>query len=91
MAGEHEVEGFEVGLCRPLTRRVMFAGVPFFVGAGFVFAAMQITNLKAYPLLLLIPPLYLIVRALYARDEWGVSSWLENARSTTQSKNRMEV
>ena len=88
---DHEVEGWEVPLCRPLTRRVMFAGVPFFVGAVFGVAVMQIVNLRLYPALLLLPPIYLVMRALYVRDEWGVGAWVEQVRSTAQGTNRMDV
>jgi type IV secretory pathway VirB3-like protein len=88
---QDEVEGWEVPLCRPLTRRVMFAGVPFFVGVGFVLAVMQIVNLRIFPALALLPPAYLVMRALYARDEWGVDVWVENVGSTAQGKNRMDV
>ncbi len=91
MSQEHEVEGWEVPLCRPLTRRVMFGGVPFFVMVGHIFAGMQFVNLKLYYLLLVLPVSFLVMRAFYAHDEWGVESWLENVRSTTQGKNRMEV
>lgn len=91
MSDEREIQGWEVPLCRPLTRRVMFAGVPFFVGAGLVFASMQLVNFKAYQLLAGPVVAFLAARIVYSKDEWGVSTLLENIRSTIQRKNRMDV
>ena len=83
--------GWEVPLCKPMTRRVMFLGLPYFVMAALGVSAMQMINLGLYPMLVLVPIAYAILRALYARDEWGLSVWLENASSATRGKNKLEV
>ena len=88
---DDRVVGWEVELCRPLTRRVMFMGVPYAVLAGFGLTLMQLVNLRLYALIPLLLPAFIGARVLYARDEWGVGAWLMNVRETTQGKNRMDV
>lgn len=90
-SGPHIPPGYHEPVCRPMTHRIMMAGVPFEALMILVFAGMQLINFGAFELLVALPVAWWGMRALYRRDEWGVGAWLDHVRAVTQKTTRLEV
>ncbi len=91
MGEEGHVEGWEVPVCKPLTRRVMFLGVPYAALSGLGVLGFQFVNFGLWPFLVLLPVLFVLLRMMYGREEWAVTIVLEQIQSSFQGKHRMEA
>jgi type IV secretory pathway VirB3-like protein len=78
-------------VCEPLTRRIMNAGVPQDALMWLFIGGYMAMVLKIYVLLPVVAVAYLLLRALYARDEWAVALWLEHARAVWHGRVDLSV
>lgn len=77
-------------LCQPLTRRLMLGGIPSTAAVGLFALGMELVLWRLYLLLPLLGVLFVALRQLYARDEWGPTLLLDHLRAVLYQRTRME-
>lgn len=80
--------GWTSPIYEPLTRRTMFAGLPFALSIGLGFVAFQLFALRLYGLLPVPVLAFMVLRRVYRHDAWALGAWVDHVfdvlgRSTT--------
>lgn len=78
-------------LCQPVTRRVMFLGLPVTCWLAILQLFVQLVHFELYWFAPLYLGLVIQLRRVYARDEWIIGAWFEHARAVLQGTTRLEV
>ncbi len=84
-------DGYFEPVYKPLTRRNLMFGVPYFTLILEGFLGLQFMNFGLTNFLVLLPISHLILVWAYRKDEWAVGAWIQHIRRVVQGTTRIEL
>lgn len=85
------MDGYYEPVCRPLTKRLMIVGVPSNTFFGLLMTAMYLITLRLYVCLPLFVVGFVILRRIYAHDQWAMAGFLNHFRMVAKNRTELEV